>query len=100
MNYEFSAEAESDLVEIAGFIADDNPAAARQLVAAIYKACERLAKMPTLGHARRDLTPHPELLFYCVRDYYLVIYRKGTKPLQIVRVLHGARDVENELSED
>ena len=100
MTYEFSPEAELDLVEIAGFIAADNPRAARKLVADIYKACETLARMPALGHTRKDLTHDPEVLFYCVRDYYLVIYRKGTKPLQIARVLHGARDVEDELSEN
>jgi plasmid stabilization system protein ParE len=41
----------------------------------------------------------PEALFYCVRDFYLVIYRRGTDPLQIARILHGARDVEDELSD-
>jgi len=51
-----------------------------------------------LGHRRRDLTPDPEILFVCVREYYLVIYRKGTDPL-IARVLHGARDVEDELAD-
>ena len=97
MSYEFSPEAELDLVEIAGFIAADNPPAARKLVAHIYRACETLSAMPALGHTRKDLTQDPEILFYCVRDHYLVIYRKGTKPLQIARVLHGARDVESEL---
>jgi plasmid stabilization system protein ParE len=99
MSYEFSPEAETDLIEIAEYIANDNPTAARKLVADIYQACESLAKMPTLGHPRKDLTPDPAVLFYCVRDYYLVIYRRGTKPLQIARVLHGARDVEDELGE-
>jgi plasmid stabilization system protein ParE len=37
------------------------------------------------------------VLFYCVRDYYLVIYKRGTEPLQIARILHGARDVKSEL---
>jgi len=98
MNYEFSFEAEADLFEIAAFIAKDNPAAARKLIADIQKACERLTRKPSLGHRRRDLTPDPEILFVCVREYYLVIYRKGTDPL-IARVLHGARDVEDELAD-
>lgn len=100
MTYEFSPEAENDLIEIAAFIAADNPTAARKLVADIYEACETLAQMPSLGHRRKDLTPDPEILFFCVRDYYLVIYRKGTAPLQIARVLHGARDIEDELYVD
>ena len=99
MNYEFSPFAESDLIEIADFIAADNPVAARKLVTDIHKACEKLAKMHTLGHPRKDLTSDPEVLFYCVRHHYLVIYRKATDPLQIARVLHGARDVTEELDE-
>jgi toxin ParE1/3/4 len=99
MNYEFSPFAENDLIEIADFIAADNPVAARKLVTDIHKACEKLAKMPTLGHPRKDLTSDPEVLFYCVRHHYLVIYRKATDPLQIARVLHGARDVTEELDE-
>ena len=97
--YEFSEEAVFDLREIWSYIAIDNhnPAAADALWNDIEKACEQLAKMPSLGHQRKDLTPDAEVLFYCVRDYYLVIYRRGTKPLQIARVLHGARDVEDEL---
>jgi plasmid stabilization system protein ParE len=100
MSYEFSPEAEDDLIEIAGYIADDNPTAARRLVAEIHKACETLAKHQTLGHSRKDLISDPEIRFYCVRDYYLVVYRKGTSPLQIARVLHGARDIESELGAD
>jgi len=99
MSYEFSFEAEADLLEIAAFIAKNNPPASRKLIADIQKACERLARKPSLGHPRRDLTSDREILFFCVREYYLVIYRKGTDPLQIARVLHGARDVEDELAD-
>jgi plasmid stabilization system protein ParE len=53
--------------------------------------------MPTLGHRRHDLTSDPEVLFFCVRSHYLVIYRKNSDPLQIARVLHGARDISAEL---
>jgi toxin ParE1/3/4 len=99
--FELAPKALEDLRTIWTFIAveNHNPIAADQLVAAIEKACARLAGSPSLGHARSDLTPNPELLFYCVRDYYLVIYRKETSPLQIVRVFHGARDVEEELGD-
>jgi toxin ParE1/3/4 len=98
--FELSRAARLDLFEIADYIAADNPVAAQKLIDEIEKACERLAAMPTVGHRRKDLTPDPDVRFYCVRDYYLVIYRKGTKPLQIARVLHSARDIEEELRED
>jgi toxin ParE1/3/4 len=97
---QFSPEAEADLVEIITFIAADNPAAARKLIGDIRNACAKLAEMPSLGHRRKDLTPDPEVLFFCVRSHYLVIYRKDTSPLQIARVLHGSRDVSAELEKN
>jgi len=51
-----------------------------------------LAEMPGKGHVREDLTDD-EVLFWPVYRY-LVVYRPGTAPLEVVRVLHGARDVE------
>jgi toxin ParE1/3/4 len=96
---EFSPAAEADLFEITDYVSRDHPAAARKLVRDLRKACEDLARLPALGHRRPDLTPDPQVMFYCVRDYYLVIYRKGTRPLEVARVLHGARDVARELED-
>jgi plasmid stabilization system protein ParE len=96
-----SAEALNDLREIWRYIAveNHNPIAADELWLDIENACAQLAQKPSLGHRRKDLTPDPEVMFYCVRDFYLVIYRKGSAPLQIARVLHGARDVADELGD-
>lgn len=55
---------------------------------------QRIAGTPGLGHLREDLADEP-LRFYPVWSY-LVIYRL-TDPIQVVRVLHGARDVAGEL---
>jgi plasmid stabilization system protein ParE len=55
-----------------------------------------LANNPGLGHRRPDLTDE-QVYFWTVRKSYLVIYVPGTKPLEIVRILHGARDVSSEL---
>jgi len=54
-----------------------------------------LAQNPRLGHKRPDLTDEP-VLFWPVRRWYLVIYQRETKPLQVVRILHGARDASSE----
>jgi antitoxin ParD1/3/4/toxin ParE1/3/4 len=51
----------------------------------------RLAQTPGMGHLREDLADEP-LRFWPVYSY-LIIYRPETDPLEIVRVLHGARDV-------
>jgi plasmid stabilization system protein ParE len=90
--FEFSPEAVNDLQEIWIYIAADDVDRADQLEADIYQACEQLAKSPGLGHKRRDLTNAP-VLFWPVRGQYLVIYLRDSQPLQIVRILHGARDI-------
>jgi plasmid stabilization system protein ParE len=93
---ELSPEALADLQEIWLYIAGDNPAAADELEADIYQACELLARNPRLGHKRPDLTNEP-VLFWPVRGRYLVIYQRATQPLKIARILHAARDVREEL---
>ena len=95
-SYLLSPEARDDLLEIWSYIARDNPAAADQLEADLYAACEKLAVHPHLGHRRADLTDEP-VLFWRVRGVYLVIYLAETAPLSIVRILHGARETPAEL---
>ncbi len=90
--FEFTPEALEDIQEIWLWIAQDNPEAADKLEADIYRACELLAGNPHLGHKRPDLTRYP-LRFWTVRSHYIVVYDPVGKPLRIVRVLHGARDI-------
>lgn len=52
---------------------------------------ERLAEAPGLGHFREDLAPEP-VRFWPVYSY-LIVYLPDSDPLQVLRVLHGARDV-------
>lgn len=51
----------------------------------------RPAERPGLGHARDDLAD--ETLRVWTVHSYLVIYRPETRPLQVVRVLSGYRDI-------
>lgn len=50
-----------------------------------------LARTPGAGHWRRDLTEQP-VKFFPIYSY-LIVYRPETKPLQVVSILHGHRDV-------
>jgi antitoxin ParD1/3/4/toxin ParE1/3/4 len=54
-------------------------------------AMTRLAEMPEIGHVREDLADEP-LRFWPVYSY-LIIYRPDARPLQVVRVLSGSRDI-------
>ena len=89
--FSLTPAAKADIAEILDVIAADDPSAARRVLAKIKAAMKRLARTPGLGHLREDLADEP-LRFWPVYSY-LIIYRVGMRPLQIIRVLHGARDV-------
>ena len=85
--------AEQDVSDIWDYIADDNIEAADRVLDALENGMVKLAKNPGIGHWREELTDkrHRFLLVHS----YLIVYRYKTKPLQITRVLHAARDVQN-----
>ena len=89
--------AEGDLLKILEYLEGDNPNAILRVVDALDEAMQLLADNPGIGHVRTDLTD-ADVRFWSVFKY-LVIYRPRTKPLQIVRVLHGRRDVKRILGE-
>ena len=57
-------------------------------------------RRPEIGHRRRDLCADAKVRFHTVRTWYLLVYEIDTQPLRIVRILHGARDVAGELSDE
>jgi plasmid stabilization system protein ParE len=50
-----------------------------------------LARNPGSGHWRKVLTDEPAK-FFAVYSY-LIVYRPETRPLEIIAILHGHRDV-------
>jgi plasmid stabilization system protein ParE len=85
--YVLTVEAQRDLSQIRDYVLDEGGfRAARYVVASIVTAFRALANMPGQGHAREDLTPRPELLFWPVFSY-LIVYRIDKKPL------HDYRDI-------
>ena len=76
------------------YIAHDNPQAADRVEEAIFRACEFLAASPLAGRARADLTALP-VRFWSAPPYrnYLIVYDANVTPLQVVRILHAARDL-------
>jgi plasmid stabilization system protein ParE len=92
--YRFTPEPDSDLFEIWSYIAADNPDAADRVEASIYDACATLAKSPMSGQARKEFTSRP-VRFWTVQRFpnYLIVYRPDARPLQIIRILHGMRDL-------
>ena len=91
-SFRLSPEARRDIKEVWAYIARDNIGAATRVRCEIRDACRRLAQHPYTGHRRGDLTTREDVLFWPVYSY-LIIYRPDKKPLEILRVLHGNRDV-------
>jgi plasmid stabilization system protein ParE len=92
--YRFTPEAAADLLEIWSYIARDSIDAADRVESAIYDACIFLAQAPLSGQVRKQFTARP-VRFWTVQQFqnYLIVYRPETRPLKIIRILHGRRDV-------
>lgn len=80
-----------DLVEIGLYIARDNPRAADRLLDEIERKCNMLARQPLIGEIRDDL--QPDLRSFSVGNY-VIFYRPMTDGMELIRVLHGARDMD------
>jgi plasmid stabilization system protein ParE len=88
--YVLSARARLDIQDIWNHIASENIEAADKVKHRLEQAMERLTRMPGMGHRKPDVTD-PRYRFWAVYSY-LIAYIPDTKPLAIVRVVHGARD--------
>jgi toxin ParE1/3/4 len=84
----------------ARFIRHDNPAAASAFLVAAYDSFEFLARNPGAGQTRADLG-FPEVRSWRVTGFrrYLIFYRELPDRIQIWRVLHGARDLHQSLTD-
>jgi plasmid stabilization system protein ParE len=89
--FRLAPEACQDIKEIWTYIASDSIEAAGRVRQEIRDNCRRLAQHPGIGHRRDDLTSRADVRFWPVSSY-LIIYRPATRPLEILRVLHGKRD--------
>lgn len=87
---EYQPAAESDLDDIWLTIALNNPAAADRVIDAIHDRAKLLSNFPELGPERPDIAPDLRVL---VEGSYLILYRVTETSVEIVRVVHGARDM-------
>ena len=91
--YLLAPEAALDLVQLWRYIKrESTEKIAGRVEAAIRDQIVSLAKSPGIGHWRKDLTDEA-VKFFPVYSY-LIVYRPDTKPLHIVAILQGRRDVE------
>jgi antitoxin ParD1/3/4/toxin ParE1/3/4 len=91
--YVLAPEAALDLVQIWRYIKrESTETIADRVEATIRDQIISLAKSPGIGHWRKDLTDEA-VKFFPVYSY-LIIYRPDTKPLHVVAILQGRRNVE------
>ncbi len=87
-----SPEAEADLIEIWEYIAQYNEEAADKLIDTINQKAILLANSPYMGQVRSELQPS-------IRSFpvgkYVLFYRPIENGIELVRIIHGARDIEN-----
>ena len=83
-----------DILDVWDHIADDNLAAADRWVDDLDIAFSRLATQPMMGRARPELAP-------AIRSFpfqrYVIFYLPLPDGIDVVRVLHSARDIDGEL---
>jgi len=87
----YSPEARRDLLAIWEFIAQGDLDAADRVEREIEQAIILLSSHPELGHVRRDLTSKP-VRFWPIYSY-LIVYDPAPRPLEVVRILSGYRDI-------
>ncbi len=89
--------AKTDLVEIWDYIADDSEARADAFIESIDQTLHSLAEYPKIGRVRDEIAIN-------LRSFpigrYVIFYRKFSEGIEIVRVLHSARDLDMIFSQD
>lgn len=89
--------AEADLTEIWQYIAADSPEKADQLLDEIGVALHKLLHSPLMGRDRSELAP--ALRSFLVKRYVIFYRPLEKKGIEVIRVLHGARDIQTILEE-
>jgi antitoxin ParD1/3/4/toxin ParE1/3/4 len=96
--YALAPEAARNLVEIWRYLKKESSQETADRVESVIRSkFVYLADFLGAGHWRRDLTS-ADVRFFSVYSY-LIVYRPETKPLEVVSILHGSRDVAGVLSE-
>ena len=86
-----------DLAGIWAYIADDSPRQADAFAVAVDREIRDLARRPLIGRARPEfLTDLRSLPF----GRYVIFYSPRKRGIEVVRVLHGARDLKPLFDED
>jgi plasmid stabilization system protein ParE len=88
-NYFLSPRAQNDLYLLLLAVAEKNRSATRKLSSGLHATFRFLGRNPSSGELRSDLG---EGLRIFTHRNYVIIFRSKNKSVEIVRIIHGARD--------
>lgn len=88
MRLDITRNAEIDLARIRAYIRQENPTAARQVVAGILDGIQVLVTYPDMGRLGR-IEETRELVLTGLP--YIVCYAADSETVRILRVLHGSQ---------
>lgn len=97
MRLELLPQAEQDLEAIGDYIAKDNPRRAASFVREIKAQCRKIAQAP------KAYRPRPEMgktMRSCAHGNYVIFFAEDASLVRIVRILHGAMDIEAKFAEE
>jgi toxin ParE1/3/4 len=93
----YTLKARRDIDDIAEYIAVDNLDAAIHFCVAVEDALDKLVQLPGMGRLREFDNP----ALVAVRSWpikgfanYLVFYRPLENGIEVLRIIHGSRDIE------
>jgi toxin ParE1/3/4 len=86
-----SRAASIDLDNIWYYIAADNPDAADAFLYRLFARCKSYAHQSSLGESRPELGRHVRCFSV---EKFVVYYKPVTEGIELIRVLHGARDIQ------
>jgi toxin ParE1/3/4 len=92
-----TTQAHLDLVEIAVYLYQHNPSAADRILHSIESKCRQLSDFPEIGRKREELASG---LRSFPAGNYIIFYRPRPNGIEVIRVLHGARDLPSLLTEE
>ncbi|ETF03107.1 toxin RelE [Advenella kashmirensis W13003] len=87
----FSAAAEADLESIGDYIAQESPRRAVSFIAEIRMQCHKIATTPSAYRLRPEIAEESRS---CPHGNYVIFFQPRDADILIVRILHGARDIQ------
>jgi toxin ParE1/3/4 len=87
-------QAEADLDSITDYYAANNPDAGIQLIDEITARCRQLANQPRQGRDRSDLGAGIRSV---VVRRHVVFFRRSASGIDVLRVLHGSREITSDM---